>query len=94
MNFFNIAAANELLDHAREIAAATVLQIHAVCDLADARRLRKSCEVSDHLLLRHFGRRQFLSRLKGVAFHAVLISSRTGYRNCAREAKFGLDGIL
>ena len=56
MNFLDIAATLELLDHARQITAAAMLQVHAVGDLADAGRLRECREVSGHLFGSDFGR--------------------------------------
>ena len=56
VNFLDIAAALELLDHARQITAATMLQVHAMRDLADAGGLRERREVSGHLFRSDFGR--------------------------------------
>ncbi len=55
VNFFDIAAALELLDHAWEITPAAMLQIHAMRDLADAGGLRERREVSGDLFRSDFG---------------------------------------
>jgi hypothetical protein len=52
---------------AREEAAAVMLQLHAVSDLADAGRLGKRGQVSENEFRTHFGRTGFLLGIVGVA---------------------------
>ena len=70
VNFFNFTALLELLDYAREKAAAAMPQIHAVSNLADADRLRERREMSDDLLGCDFRRGRGIAGLEGVAFAA------------------------
>lgn len=70
VNFFDFTALLELLDDAREKAAAAMLQIHAVGDLTDADRLRERREMSDDLLGCDFRRGRGIAGLEGVAFAA------------------------
>ena len=55
VNFLDIAAALQLLDHARKKTPAAVLQFHAVRDLADAGRLRQLGEIGDYISGGDFG---------------------------------------
>jgi hypothetical protein len=55
------------VEDARKEAAAVMLQLHAVSDLADAGRLRKRGEVRENELRAHFGRPRFFLGIVGVA---------------------------
>ena len=49
VNLLDLALLFEFLNEARKKAAASMLEVHAMCDFADARWLRKRGEVSQHL---------------------------------------------
>ena len=50
MNFLYFAGFFELLDNSRKIAAAAMLELHAVSDLANGGGVRLSREVREHFL--------------------------------------------
>ena len=71
MSFYDFACSPELLENARQIAPAVMLQTHSVGDLADRGWLRERGKMRQYLLRLHMFGARFLFGLFLFAFHAI-----------------------